>query len=62
MEKQHGCPSCGKLTAGSPTEEGFRWAICDDCLSEQGAAESNAASGSSIDGTHGTEQENKAVR
>ena len=33
MEKQKaGCPRCGKPTAGSPTEKGFRWAYCDDCL------------------------------
>jgi len=27
----HGCPVCGKLTHGTPTEGGLTWAICEDC-------------------------------
>ena len=49
MEKTHGCPGCGKPTAGSPTEEGFRWEFCDDCLSERETEHSDALRGSSID-------------
>lgn len=32
--KKTGCPRCGKPTSGTPTEEGFKWAYCNDCLAE----------------------------
>jgi hypothetical protein len=28
------CPRCGRLTTGSVSEGGIRWAICDNCMSQ----------------------------
>jgi len=28
----HECPRCGKLTSGSYSEGGAKWAICEDCM------------------------------
>jgi len=30
--KEYKCPRCGKLTIGSYSEGGIRWAICEDCM------------------------------
>ena len=30
----HACPRCGRLTNGSMSEGGLRWAICDDCMDD----------------------------
>ncbi len=28
----HRCPECGKITAGSYSEGGVLWSICEDCM------------------------------
>lgn len=33
---KHGCPYCGKPTAGMPTRTGFEWAVCEDCAKKIG--------------------------
>jgi len=32
MPRQHPCPLCRRLTAGTATEDGLRWNVCQDCL------------------------------
>lgn len=31
----HMCPRCGRLTAGSYSAGGLKWAICDECMQEE---------------------------
>jgi hypothetical protein len=32
---EHACPRCGRMTSGTISEGGLRWAICDDCMDAQ---------------------------
>jgi len=34
----HPCPSCGQSTAGTYSEGGVRWAICQACMDRELAA------------------------
>ena len=31
----HECPECGRLTEGSVSEGGCRWALCPDCFNDR---------------------------
>ena len=57
MEETQGCPGCGKPTVGSPTEEGFKWAFCADCLSKREAEHRDTLRGSSVDEAHRQREE-----
>ena len=41
--KKTGCPHCGKPTSGTPTDKGFRWAVCDGCHSKMEAEEQGSS-------------------